>query len=41
MSSVGVGMYDCTLRQYRAYERLLVWPGNSTEVPADYSSGEL
>ena len=41
MSSVGVGMYDCTLRQYRAYERLVVWPGNSTEVPADYSSGEL
>ena len=35
MSSVAVGIYDShsTEQQYRAYERAVVWPGNSTKVP--------
>ena len=41
MSSVAVGMYDGTLQQYRAYEQAVRWPGNSTEVPADYFSGAI
>ena len=36
IKSVAVGMYDCsTLQQYRAYEQVVVWPGNSTNVPND------
>ena len=40
-SSVAVGMFNCTKGQYEAYARAVVWPGNTTEVPADYFSGEL
>ena len=39
MSSVAVGMFDSTQGQYKAYEQAVVWPGNTTEVPADYASG--
>ena len=38
-SSVAVGKYNSTLRQYKAYERAVVWPGETSEVPADYFSG--
>ena len=41
MGSVAVGMFNSTLRQYKAYEQTVVWPGNTTEIPADYFSGEL
>ena len=40
MRSVAVGTFNSTLEQYMAYKRPVVWPGNSTEVPADYFSGE-
>ena len=40
MSSVAVGMLKSTKGQYEVYERAVVWPGNTTEVPADYFSGE-
>ena len=39
MNSVPVGVYSHTEHQYRAYERAVVWPGNTTEVPMDYVSG--
>ena len=38
LGSVLVGVYNCTLEQYEAY-KAVVWPGNTTEVPADYFSG--
>ena len=38
LGSVLVGVYNCTLEQYEAY-KAVVWPGNTTEVPADYISG--
>ena len=38
--SVAVGTFNSTLKQYRAYERPVIWPGNTLEVPADYFSGE-
>jgi hypothetical protein len=41
MRSVAVGMFDSMQWQYKAYERAVVWPGNTTEVPVDYSLGEL
>ena len=40
-SCVAVGIFNSTQGQYKAYERAVVWPGNTTEVPADYFSGEL
>ena len=40
MSSVAVGMFDSVVQQYTAYERPVVWPGNTMEVPTDYVSGE-
>ena len=39
ISSVPVGMYDAVKRQYRAYERTIMWPGNTAKVPADFFSG--
>ena len=41
MGSVLVGMHNSTskLQQYQAREWAIVWPGNTTEVPADYFSG--
>ena len=39
MSSVAVGMFNSTQEQYSAYERQVVWPGKTLEVPADYFSG--
>ena len=40
MSSVAVGKYDSTAQRYQPYMRAVVWPGNTTEVPADYYSGQ-
>ena len=39
--SVAVGIFNSTAGQYEVYERVLVWPGNTLEVPADYFSGKL
>ena len=39
MNSVPVGVYSHTEHQYRSYDRAVVWPGNTTEVPIDYVSG--
>ena len=39
--SVAVGMYNSSSRQYVTYERVVVWPGRTVEVPADYVSGPL
>ena len=41
VSTVAVGLFDATLKEYKAYEQTVVWPGNTTEIPADYFSGEL
>ena len=41
MGSVAVGIFDATLKEYKAYKQVVVWPGNTMEVPADYFSGEL
>jgi hypothetical protein len=35
ISGVPVGKYDSTERQYTAYERAVVWPGSTMEVPKD------
>ena len=40
MRSLAVGVFDSMSRQYRAYERAVVWPGKTVEVPADYFLGE-
>lgn len=40
MSSVAVGMYN-TRRQYVTYEQVVVWPGNTTVVPADFVQGDV
>ena len=37
MRTVPVGLYNRTLQQYSAYERAVVWPGRTTEVPIDFS----
>ena len=37
LRSVAVGVFNSTLGQYKAYERIVVWPGGTTEVPADYA----
>ena len=39
MNSVPVGTYDSSEQQYTAYERAVVWPGSTIEVPVDYFSG--
>ena len=36
ISGVPIGRYNVTLQQYRA---LVLWPGNTTDVPVDYASG--
>jgi ABC-type branched-subunit amino acid transport system substrate-binding protein len=40
MGSVAVGIFNSTLREYKVYERAVVWPGSTMEAPADYFSGE-
>ena len=40
MRSVAVGIFDITEGQYEAYERAIVWPGNSTSVPRDNVPGD-
>ena len=39
MSSVAVGVYNSSVGQYKAYEREVLWPGKTTEVPVDYFLG--
>ena len=39
MSSVAVGVYSSTAKQYEAYDQAVKWPGKTMEVPADYFSG--
>ena len=39
MNSVQVGVYSHADQQYRSYDRAVVWPGNTTQVPVDYISG--
>ena len=39
MSSVAVGMFDATLKEYKAYEQAVVWPGGTMDIPVDYLSG--
>ena len=41
LSSVAVGIFDATLKEYKAYEQALVWPGNTKDVPVDFVSGAL
>ena len=41
LDSVAVGMYNSTSMQYAAYERVVVWPGSTIEVPAAFVSGAL
>ena len=38
---VAVGEYNNTLEQYLAHERAVIWPGDTMEVPKDFSSGTL
>ena len=43
MWSVPVGAFDrfdSMLQEYKAYQRVVVWPGQTMEVPVDYFSGE-
>ena len=35
MSSVPVGVYDSEVGQYEAYDRAVMWPGSTEDVPAD------
>ena len=37
VSSVAVGLFDATLKEYKAYGEAVVFPGNTTKVPADFS----
>ena len=39
MWSEVIGRYNSTLHQYTADDRVVVWPGSTTKVPVDYSSG--
>ena len=41
IGGVPVGMFSSTTQKYLAYERAVVWPGNTIEVQVDYFSGEL
>ena len=36
--SVAVGLFN-SLGQYKAYERAVLWPGKTEDVPSDYFSG--
>ena len=40
MGSVPVGLYNSTDQQYTAMDRVVVWPGNTLEVPVDHLSGD-
>ena len=39
MGSVPVGLYNSTKQQYTAMDRVVVWPGNTLEVPGDHLLG--
>ena len=38
--SVPTGIFNHSVQQYEAYERAVVWPRRTMEVPVDYVSGE-
>ena len=40
MSSMPVGVYNSEVRQYEAYDRAVMWPGSTEEVPEDWISAE-
>ena len=40
MGTVPAGVYINEEHQYRAYERAVVWPGNTTAVPIDFVAGQ-
>ena len=37
---VPVGVFNRTAQKYMAYERPVVWPGKTMDVPADYFAGK-
>ena len=39
MNSVAIGLYNSSTEQYVAYERAILWPGGTLEVPADFVEG--
>ena len=39
--AIPVGLYQADLGQYQPYEQAIVWPGSTTAVPVDFSSGVL
>ena len=41
MDRVPIGIYNSTRKQYRAYERAVVWPGGTTKPPLDYAPGAV
>ena len=41
IENMPAGLYNSTTQEYLAYERAVVWPGSTIEVPTDYSSGGL
>ena len=41
IGSVPVGLYNNSAeQQYTAWKRVVIWPGNMTEVPVDYLFGD-
>ena len=36
---VPIGVYNKTLQQYSPYERAVMWPGGTTDVPVDFLPG--
>ena len=41
IDSVPVGVYNSTLKQYKAYKRAILWPGNVTEAPLGFLQSSL
>ena len=41
LRTVAVGVFNATLNEYKAYEQAVVWPGDTTDLPAHYFSGAL
>ena len=39
MGTMPAGVYINEEQRYRAYERAVVWPGNTTAVPIDFVAG--
>ena len=38
MRSLAVGVYNQSHQEYTALDRLVIWPGNRTEIPADFAA---